>query len=189
MNVKRLLLLINLCLAGLVLWMASSIYLTWRSAGEEKGRTQTRPAESGSRAKTASGKPKTLKDYQIIIDRDIFDTAKEAPSIKEEKIAKVTKLDLKLRGTVIGGRRNSFAIIEDGITRKEELYSPNDFVQGARIVDILPDQVILDLKGVKETLMMTEDTGPASSVKRRKTRAKAPRTKPRRIKRPKRPKI
>jgi len=189
MNLKRLLLLINLCLAGLVLWMASSIYLTWRSAKEEKGRPPARTAESGSTVKTASGKPKKLKDYRIIVDRDIFDTAKESPAKKEGKIAKVTKLDLKLRGTVIGGRRNSFAIIEDGITMKEELYSLNDFVQGARIVEILPDQLILDLKGSKETLIMTEETSPAAAKIRPKKRAKAPRIKPRKTERPKRPKI
>jgi type II secretory pathway component PulC len=189
MNLKRLLLLINLCLAGLVLWMGTSIFLTWSSAKEEKGQPPARPAEAGSTVKTASGKPKKLKDYRIIVDRDIFETAKEAPAKKEGKIEKVTKLDLKLKGTVIGGRRNSFAIIEDGTTMKEELYSLNDFIQGARIVEILDDHVILNLKGSKETLIMTEETSPAAAKIRPKKRAKAPRIKPPKRRRPKRPKL
>jgi hypothetical protein len=95
MNLKRLLLLINICLAGIAIWMASSIYLSWRSADEEKGLPPGRTVKSGSTVKESSGKPKTLKDYRIIVDRDIFDTAKKAPAKKQEKIAKVTKLDLK----------------------------------------------------------------------------------------------
>ena len=189
MNLKRLLLFINLCLAGLVLWMGTSIFLTWRSAKEEKGRPKARPAESGKTVRTASSMPKKLKEYQIIIDRDIFHSVKEGPAKKEEKIEKVTTLDLTLKGTVIGGRQNSFAIIEDGTTMKEELYSLNDFVQGARIVEILPDQVILNLRGSKETLIMTKETSPSSAKILSKKRVKAPRIKPPKRGRLKRPKL
>jgi type II secretory pathway component PulC len=189
MNLKKLLLVINLCLAGLVLWMGTSIFLTWRSAEEEKARPHAGPAESGKTVKTATPRPKKMKDYRIIIDRDIFHTAKQAGGRKEEKIEKVTKLDLTLKGTVIGGRRHSFAIIEDGTTMKEELYALNDFVQGARIVEILPDQVILNLKGSKETLIMTKETSPASAKRPPPKRSRAPRIKPPKRGRPKRPRL
>ena len=186
MNLKRLLLIINICLAGLVLWTGSSIFLTWRSSKEEKGPSPSRPSEPSRKAGSDFNKPKTLQDYRIIIDRDIFATAKKAAPRKEAEIAKVTKLDLKLKGTVIGGSRNSFAVIEDGITRREELYSINDFVQGARIVRILPDQVILNLGGREETLIMTEETSPANTKISPKKRVKAPRIGPGIIEMPKR---
>lgn len=189
MNLKRLLLLINICLAGLILWTASSIYMTWRSSKGEKELPPGRTAESGSTVKATSGRPKKQKDYRIIVYRDIFDTAKEAPRKKQKKIAKVTKLALKLKGTVTGGKRNSYAIIEDGTTMKEELYSLNDFVQGARIVQILHNQVILNLKGVREILIMTEETSPSAPRISPRKRVKAPKIKPRKRERPKRPKI
>ena len=194
MNLKHLLLLLNLCLAVLVLWAASNIVLTWRSSKEEKARPQTKLADSTDAIEPSSERPKKLKEYQIIINRDIFHTTKEASTKKKEKIAKTTDLNLKLKGTIVGGNRNSFAIIHDGTTMKEELYSLNDFVQGARIVEILSDQVILSLKGSKEALMMVEDSSPVAPKIRPRKRVKAPRFKPprtrrSRIKRPKRPKI
>ncbi|MCP4668667.1 MAG: hypothetical protein GY849_20175 [Deltaproteobacteria bacterium] len=180
--------LINLCLAGLVIWVGFNIFLTWRSAKEEKRRPQARPAKSGGPVATAVARPKKQRDYQIIVVRDIFDTTKGGSANKKEKIVKVTDLDLKLKGTVIGGTRNSFAVIQDGTTMKEELYAINDFIQGARIVEILADQVILDLKGSRESLLIAEETSPAATRMHSRKRARRPRISPRKSKRPKRSK-
>jgi len=102
----------------------------------------------------------------------VFDTTTGGPAVPvtEEKTIKSTELDLKLKGTVVGENRNSYAIILDGKTNKEDLYYLNDIVQGARIVQVLRDQVVIELKGVKEVLLMediTETTAPVRPEKKK----------------------
>jgi type II secretory pathway component PulC len=169
--------------------MASSIVLAWRFETKEAKTLQVMPPDATTAVGPSSAAAKKLKDYQGIIDRDIFHTTAKPTSAKVGKSVKPSDMDLRLKGTVIGENRNSFAIIQDGTTMNEELYSVNDFVQGARIVEILADQVILSLKGSKEALIMAEETSPAVPRKRLKKRAAPPRAKPSRAKRPRRPKI
>ena len=129
--------------------------MTWTSNRQVKKGPDITPLKSENLVRTSSEKPKTLRDYEIIVRRDVFDTLKKAPAEKE-KPPEVTELNLSLKGTVVGDGRNSAAVILDGSTRKEDLYRINEEIQGARIEKILSDQVILNVDGRREVLMIEE---------------------------------
>jgi len=186
MNLKRYLLLINICFALLILWVASNIVLTWASKKQGPHLPQISHEEPTSTIVASSEKPKKLQDYQTVIRYDIFGTKTGGPAspVPEQKIIKSTELNLKLKGTVVGENRDSYAMILDKKTNKEDLYYLNDFVHGARIVQVLRDRVVIERKGVKLVLFMEEITEPSPPVKTEKRRKPArKRTKRRRPRR------
>ena len=162
MSFKKPLLLINICLAVLVLCIALNTFHTWNYKRHEKTRLQNEVLKTKSLNGTSSAKPKKPEDYEIIIRRDIFKTKKvpQKASTEQEKTIKITDLNLKLMGTVVGKDRDCFAIILDGSTKKPELYHLNDTIQGTRIVGILSDRVILNLEDREECLMFTDEPRP-----------------------------
>lgn len=172
MNLKRYLLLINICFIVLIMWVASNIVLTWASKKQGPGLPQVSRERPTSTVEAPSERLKKPQDYQSVIRYDIFNTTISGPSVqvKEEKIIKSTELDLKLKGTVVGGDLNSYAVILDGKTNKEDLYYLNDFVHGARIVQVLRDRVVIELKGDKEVLLMEDITEPSPTVRPEKKR-------------------
>jgi hypothetical protein len=100
-----------------------------------------------------------MSDYQALIQDDVFHTTKQmtqadSAQAPEEKPVQVTTLNLKLKGVVLRDGSRSFAAIMDGATRKEDIYYLNDTVQGARIVKILRDQVILQVNNTQEALLL-----------------------------------
>jgi type II secretory pathway component PulC len=167
MNLKRYLLLINICFTVLILWVASNIVLTWASKKQSTRLPQISHDKPTGTVAASSERLKKLQDYQSVIRYDVFDTTISGPaaSVTEEKIIKSTELNLKLKGTVVGENQNSYAIILDGKTNKEDLYYLNDFVQGARIVQVLRDRVVIELKGGKEVLFMEEITETSTPLK------------------------
>lgn len=187
MNLKRYLLLTNICFIALILWVASNIVLTWASKKQNVGRPQISHEKPTSSVATSSDRLKKLQDYQSVIHYDIFDTKISGPRVlvKDEKTIRFTDLNLKLKGTVVGENRNSYAIILDGKTNKEDLYYLNDFVHGARIVQVLTDRVVFELKGSKEILLMEDITAPSAppepevKKKRRPPKKRKTRSRPR----------
>ncbi|MBW2114618.1 MAG: hypothetical protein JRH04_07140 [Deltaproteobacteria bacterium] len=176
MNLKRYLLLTNICFIALILWVASNIVLTWASKQQNKSQPQISHEEPMSSIVTSSDRLKKLQDYQSVIHYDIFDTTKSGPvvPVKDEKTIRFTDLNLKLKGTVVGENRGSFAIILDGNTNKEDLYYLNDFIHGARIVQVMTDRVIFELKGSKEVLLMEDITAPSTPPEPEKKKRRPP---------------
>lgn len=174
MNFKKPLLIINICLAVLVLCIALNTFHTWNDKRHEKTRLRNEVLRTKSLNGTPSAKPKKPEDYVTIIHRDIFKTKKvpQKASTEQEKTIKITDLNLKLIGTVVGKERDCFAIILDGSTKKLDLYHLNDFIQGTRIVGILSDRVILNLEGREEYLMFTDE--PRPSVRKARPKTKKP---------------
>ncbi|MBN1105237.1 MAG: hypothetical protein JXL84_17620 [Deltaproteobacteria bacterium] len=172
MKLKRVLFFLNLLLVGLAVLAGVRLAegLFYYKPGEVS--REANPERKGSPAKplfTGSGK---AKDPAIIIQKDIFGTSsaeRAAPGRAEEKI-KPTSLGLLLKGTVLGENQASFAIITDRETNLQDVYGVNDFVQGARVVDIGKDRVILSVKGSREALLMADETGSPAP----KTLAKTP---------------
>jgi len=110
------------------------------------------------------GQKPLLKDYKLIIDRNIFGIQKQETRVlskpeKNEPI-KPTTLNLALLGTVAGDPRNAIAVIQD-LTKKqdEKCYKIGDTVQGAVIKDISRGRVVLRLGGKDEVLIMKESAG------------------------------
>jgi general secretion pathway protein C len=103
--------------------------------------------------------PNPIANYDTIIERDLFNTQKQStknlnPVILET--LKETDLKLKLLGTVTGDRDKVYAIIEDGNTRKQNLYRTGDSVQNATVKMILRKKIVLRINSRDEILTMEE---------------------------------
>jgi general secretion pathway protein C len=118
-----------------------------------------------------------LSYYHSVNERNLFnlkedETQKAAPKLDVEEL-KQTKLQLKLWGTVIGGDRDSYAVIEDAKERAQNLYKIDDQVQNAVIKEIHREKVVLMVNGDYEILEMQEmKSGPAvrrASARQRET--------------------
>ncbi|OFV89478.1 MAG: hypothetical protein A3J75_00105 [Acidobacteria bacterium RBG_16_68_9] len=112
--------------------------------------------------------PKPASYYALIHERDIFNSAKPAEPPPAAEPPKKTQLKLKLWGVAIRGVDNSYCIIEDQSTRKQELFRVNDMVAGvATVKSVQWDKVILTRDGADEILDLVPDTtgrfGPAAA--------------------------
>jgi len=116
------------------------------------------------------GQKPLLKDYKLIIDKNIFGIQKQKTGVlskpEENEPIKPTTLNLALLGTVAGDPRNAIAVIQD-LTKKqdEKYYKIGDTVQGAVIKDISRGRVVLRLGGKDEILMMKESAASEKTGK------------------------
>ncbi|SCY82560.1 type II secretion system protein GspC [Desulfoluna spongiiphila] len=128
---------------------------------------------SGAVALTESGaqrQKRPLEFYKEILSRNLFDLVvpgtevkKEAAAIDVESLAE-TRLRLKLWGTISGGGDAvTRAIIEDEVSRKQDLFKVGDRVQEAVIKLVLRDRVVVSYKGRDEVLMMETAKGAGAS--------------------------
>lgn len=99
----------------------------------------------------------------VILERNIFNSRPTPPiSPIETASTEMPGLKLRLIGTVVGGAQSSFAIIEDLNTREQLLYRLDDLVtQGAKLVKIERNQVVLQRGSLKETLSVYLEEPPA----------------------------
>jgi len=119
-----------------------------------------------------------LSYYQPIVDRNLFNTNKDADSkpvpIKIETL-KQTELKLKLWGTVSGLGGQTYAVIEEAKSRQQNLYKVGDAVQNATIKMVFREKVILSVNGQDEVLEIEESQGRASGRMPLQTATKSPR--------------
>ncbi|MBF0229153.1 MAG: PDZ domain-containing protein [Desulfamplus sp.] len=106
--------------------------------------------------------------YDIIHERDIFNTAKDIAvnnnkdkdSLSEQELESLEKTELKLKlwGTATGGEDSeNYAVIENDKDKKQELYKIGDKIEDAVIKKILRFSVILSRNGKDEKLEITEE--------------------------------
>jgi general secretion pathway protein C len=104
-----------------------------------------------------------LSYYRNITDRNIFQSTDTGDKTKKkEKIINVknlehTSLKISLVGTVVGDRKNTFAVIKEKNKKKQELYREGDTIQGALIKDILRGKIVLRVGDRDEILTIEED--------------------------------
>ena len=158
MKIKKLLVLVDILLIGLVLWLGADIVIGWTSSTlGNKAAPSTKNGEE-KQGLSAVASMKSVRNYYYIIARDVFGTAQKrqtsAPVLNAKKV-EATQLPLRLKGTVVGDERESYAVIQEGNADKEKLYAVNDKVQSARIIRIESDQVILDVNGKEEALYIS----------------------------------
>ena len=158
MNLKKALLLVNIALTALAVWAAVNIVLTWTSNRGAADLPGIAAAGAAAADRPFPGTVKKAADYAVVFQNDMFHTAGDAPApaVLPATDTEIEDLGLFLKGTVVGGPKGSFAVIRDEALKKEDLYHVNDYVKKARIVDILPDRVILRLNGREAPLLLTE---------------------------------
>ena len=96
-----------------------------------------------------------LSHYDAISDRNLFKTNAKS-DIKASAInvdtLKQTDLNLKLWGTVTGLKDQTYAVIEESKTRKQNLYRVGDTIQNATVKLVLREKVVLNVDGKDEVL-------------------------------------
>ena len=128
----------------------------------DNGTTST-PSTSSNQLPPPVEKPKApLSQYRPIVNRDIFNTAKQEEEVKPEPkkvnldTLKETDLKLKLWGTVSRQNGAAYAVIEDTKTREQNLYRAGDSIQNATVKLILREKVVLTVNNSDEILTMEE---------------------------------
>ena len=170
MELKKLLILVNVLLTGLVLWVGYNIYQTWASHKGPGNRPVNTASKDEGKGESENRKAKTRYDYRLITTRDIFKTKTRTSGAPGktiqtgETVKPKENTALELMGTIVGDRGNSFAIIREKGKRDQDMYGLDDYVDDAKITKILPDRVTLDRSGTEEVLVMTMERGPAPMV-------------------------
>jgi general secretion pathway protein C len=170
-GLNRLLWVVNLALAVALAWMI------WGLAKPASSRPSGAPRATQPPARPAdpsvAAKP---PDYTAIMQRNLFGTAPApgpaaAPAAPAE--AGPTQLQLRLLGTIAGGPAFARAIIEDA-AKAQNLYRVNETVQGAKIIEIQRNRVILQVGNRRETLELASGSTAASGPEAEGPRAVAP---------------
>lgn len=176
MRIKRLLILINCLLAGLVVFTGVQVISgRWPQSRDREIQGSKSDRDAGPQVTPPA--PRTLEAYRMVIDQDVFNTPKSSgPGSHPQEKIKNTALQVRLKGTILGQDQRSYAVILDGQTGREDLYAQNDFVQGARILEIQKERVILSTGGAREALDMDAGKGAPSREAQSKAgiRASAP---------------
>lgn len=162
----RYLVVVNLLLLALAAYSASSIVGTALAARLiPPPDVEISPPPAPLEIEPA--KPATY--YALIPKRDIFNSVKPTPVPVQEKVeAAPTQLKLKLWGTAVFDKGNSFSIIEDQGARKQGVYGINAVVPGNAVVKAIEwNRVILSHNGKDEILELEEPksvAGPARAI-------------------------
>jgi general secretion pathway protein C len=155
--------LTNILIIGLILWQAGELVLSWttRKATPQEVRIPPSTLPNHDRISQAVS---SFSDFGPLIGQNIFKShgaGSEPPRVPEPaKEIEVTKLDLKLKGTVIGENQLSYAVIQQGKGGREGLFYLRDRLEGAQILQILSDRIILGIHGKEEALIMTAESEP-----------------------------
>ncbi|MFP4306038.1 MAG: type II secretion system protein GspC [Desulfococcaceae bacterium] len=161
-----------------ILFLTAAVYLGVTAfyktvtARMETGETFRTGTATADRPTETAAQP--LAHYAAIADRNLFKTgdASAPPKAEETKPEppsaeplQETQLRLKLWGTVTGdgdGDR-TYAVIEEPRKREQNLFRIGDTLEGAKVKEILREQVILTVNGQDEVLRMAESPGASRS--------------------------
>ncbi len=163
---------------GLAVWLG---WMIWGLMALREGRATGSLRPSAPKEGAAErGAPETPPDYAAIGRRNIFGTGAPPPAASSAPAPGPTQLQLRLLGTVAGGPAFARAIIEETASKSQNLYRIDDVVQGARIVEIQRNRVVLLVGGRQETLELAVSSLQASGaegdgVRTMPARAPAPR--------------
>jgi general secretion pathway protein C len=102
-----------------------------------------------------------LDHFKSIWERNLFAVAVDEEKAVEPKklLSKIdelslTSLNCTLMGTIIEENGESWAIIQDNQTKNQGRYSIGSLVNGAKVVMILRNKVVLNIDGRDELLVM-----------------------------------
>lgn len=127
------------------------------------------------KSKTAKNRRqnRTTHDYQVIVNRNLFetksdDTKTNEPMVNIDTLEK-TRLNLRLWGTSVTVGLPPSAVIEDVGKRQQDLYHVGDTVQGgAKLHLVFKDRVVLRQNGRDEVLEMADPSKQSGSKRSRR---------------------
>lgn len=119
-----------------------------------------RPSPAVEMAQTVAAPIREPADaYRVITERNLFGTTTKAVA-DNQAVAVHQQQDIALlidlKGTVAGGAKYGFAIIEEKGTRKQRLVKMGDVVTGAKVVRIRRNAIDLLVNDQESTLEMLE---------------------------------
>ena len=129
-----------------------------------------RPAPAAAeKARTAVVSVREPADaYRVIPERNLFGTTTKAITDKQSAALPQQQdvaLLIDLKGTVAGGPKYGFAIVEEKGTKKQRLVKAGDLIAGARVVRIKRNAIDLLVNGQERTLKMVEtNEGPIAAA-------------------------
>jgi len=109
-----------------------------------------------------------LSHYQAIIERNLFKTKTETgsgPDRVDIETLEPTDLKLNLLGTITGDKKEAYAVIEDTVEKKQDLYRIGDTIQNATVKMILREKVVLNVNGKDEILGIEKVSGSQQTRK------------------------
>ncbi len=172
---KRYYIIFNLLVLTAIIYSAVSIFY-------KTTRARVAPIQNGASVAQQNQdvekriKP-ALNHFNVIAKRNLFgsvDKTSEGKSADAYKDVEITSLNLTLLGTIASDdQQSSRAIIEDTEKRKQDLYKVGDNIQDAVVDKILRRQVILNVGGREEKLIIEEFKSSKRASSGRKHRGKS----------------
>jgi general secretion pathway protein C len=168
--VNRYFTIANLLLLTVAVYFGVSIFYAILTARLDSGIPPM--SSAGADAVAGGDAPSSLADYQVIVERNLFNSGRQAladsgktgaPGLDVDKL-KQTELKLKLHGTSTGRDGQRYAVIEDPKTREQMLYHQGDAIQNAVIKMVLREKVVLTVSGRDEVLTQEEPGVTKSGV-------------------------
>ena len=152
-SLKQYLTVLNLLLIGGIVYFGVNAFYELMAIRLDPGQP-----DQSARSKvptTIKEKIRPLSHYDAIKERNLFKTDAtadiKAPPIDPDTLKK-TELNLKLWGTVTGLKDQTYAVIEESKTRKQNLYREGDTIQNATVKRVLREKVVLNVDGKDEVL-------------------------------------
>jgi type II secretory pathway component PulC len=171
----------NLIVLGFVGLVALDMAgVDWRRNTNDQDSPSKTPSVSDAAKPAPLSQHPPVAKFSLLNTADLFGTD-PALSVRKEPVQapvmEETRLNLRLKGTVVGENLSSCAMIMDGRTRIEEVYRENEYVQGARIVSIQKEGIVLQGAKGRELLRLPQpgsEKSPAPRASNRVKRKKAP---------------
>ncbi len=138
----------------LLLGTLYNFYVIWEV---QRSEVSVSPPPSPEKEIEVSQRP--LSFYSSIEKRNLFDLLKET----RRKVVLNTPPPLELKGTVVGGERFTFAVIENKKTRKQKLLRIGDNIDNWVVKKIGKRDVLLEKGGETITLRIKESVSFTSS--------------------------
>jgi general secretion pathway protein C len=146
-----------LVVMAVILYQATGIF--YKVLTLQLVRMRPMPATAGTTQTAAIPVREPADSYRIISERNLFGTTTKAVTEKQTAAAPAAPdvaLLIDLKGTVAGGPKYGFAVIEEKATRKQRLVKAGDLVAGARVIRIKRNAIDLLANDQERTLKMVE---------------------------------
>ncbi len=146
-----------LVLMAVILYQATGIF--YKVLTLQLVRMQPPPATADKAQTAVIPVREPAESYRVIAERNLFGTTTKAVTEKQTAAtpaAQDVALLIDLRGTVAGGPKYGFAVIEEKGTRKQRLVKAGDLVAGAKVIRIKRNAIDLLVNDQERTLKMVE---------------------------------